>query len=87
MTNLFDFLLAWSWPPVKGNRQFFTAPGRQLAAARPNDGTSEPFQADFTVGSGTETRYERIAAIVDHERSSWGNHAPIITPDVVKRAR
>src|SRR6266851_422362 len=54
---------AKSWPPVKGNRQFFTAPGRQLAAARPNDGTSEPFQTDFTVGSGTETRYERIAGI------------------------
>ena len=28
-----------------------------------------------------------IAAIVDHERTSWGNSAPIITPDVVKRAR
>ncbi len=28
-----------------------------------------------------------IASIVDHERTSWGNHAPIITPDVVKRAR
>ncbi|MDQ2817508.1 MAG: cytochrome c [Candidatus Eremiobacteraeota bacterium] len=28
-----------------------------------------------------------IAAIVDHERTSWGNHAPIITPGDVKRAR
>jgi len=28
-----------------------------------------------------------IAAIVDHERTSWGNSAPIITPDVVQRAR
>ncbi|HEV3089414.1 MAG TPA: cytochrome c [Candidatus Elarobacter sp.] len=28
-----------------------------------------------------------LAAIVDHERTSWGNKAPIITPDVVKRAR
>ncbi|GAC1582181.1 MAG: c-type cytochrome [Candidatus Elarobacter sp.] len=28
-----------------------------------------------------------IAAIIDHERTSWGNAAPIITPDVVKRAR
>lgn len=28
-----------------------------------------------------------IAAIVDHERTSWGNNAPIITPDEVKRAR
>jgi cytochrome c oxidase cbb3-type subunit II len=28
-----------------------------------------------------------IAAIIDHERTSWGNHAPTITPDAVKRAR
>jgi mono/diheme cytochrome c family protein len=28
-----------------------------------------------------------IAAIVDHERTSWGNHSPIISPDDVKRAR
>ena len=28
-----------------------------------------------------------IAAIIDHERTSWGNSAPIITPDAVKRAR
>lgn len=28
-----------------------------------------------------------IAAIVDHERTSWGNAAPTINPDDVKRAR
>jgi mono/diheme cytochrome c family protein len=28
-----------------------------------------------------------IAAIIDHERTSWGNSAPIIAPDIVKRAR
>jgi cytochrome c oxidase subunit II len=28
-----------------------------------------------------------IAAIIDHERTSWGNNAPIITPDDVRRAR
>jgi mono/diheme cytochrome c family protein len=28
-----------------------------------------------------------IAAIVDHERTAWGNSAPIITPDDVKRER
>ena len=28
-----------------------------------------------------------IAAIIDHERTSWGNNAPIISPDEVKRAR
>ncbi|MBC5826237.1 MAG: cytochrome c, partial [Candidatus Eremiobacteraeota bacterium] len=28
-----------------------------------------------------------IAAIIDHERTSWGNHAPTITPGDVKRVR
>ncbi len=28
-----------------------------------------------------------IAAIIDHERTSWGNNAPIINPDDVKRIR
>ena len=28
-----------------------------------------------------------IAAIIDHERTSWGNHAPTITPSDVKTAR
>jgi mono/diheme cytochrome c family protein len=28
-----------------------------------------------------------IAAIIDHERTSWGNHAPTITPDEVQKAR
>jgi mono/diheme cytochrome c family protein len=28
-----------------------------------------------------------IAAIIDHERTSWGNAAPIINPDDVKRLR
>jgi mono/diheme cytochrome c family protein len=30
---------------------------------------------------------EDVAAIVDHERTSWGNQSPIVTPDQVKRAR
>jgi mono/diheme cytochrome c family protein len=28
-----------------------------------------------------------IAAIIDHERTSWGNAAPIVSPDDIKRAR
>ncbi|MDB5042355.1 MAG: cytochrome [Candidatus Eremiobacteraeota bacterium] len=28
-----------------------------------------------------------IAAVIDHERTSWGNQAPIVTPDAVKQAR
>jgi mono/diheme cytochrome c family protein len=29
----------------------------------------------------------QIAAVVDHERTSWGNHGPIVTPEEVKRNR
>ncbi len=58
-----EWRAAPSWPPVSGSRRFYTAPGRQLAAARPNAGSSDERRADFTAGSGTETRYERIAGI------------------------
>jgi mono/diheme cytochrome c family protein len=37
--------------------------------------------------SFTQLSDNDIAAIIDHERTSWGNHAPIVTPDQVKRAR
>jgi cbb3-type cytochrome oxidase cytochrome c subunit/cytochrome c553 len=30
---------------------------------------------------------EEIAAVINHERSSWGNHAPLVNPEDVKKAR
>ena len=54
---------AKAWPPVTGTRRFYTAPGRQLAVSQPNAGTVDESQSDFTAGSGTQTRYERIAGI------------------------
>ncbi|HEY6486433.1 MAG TPA: cytochrome c [Candidatus Cybelea sp.] len=29
----------------------------------------------------------QIAAVIDHERTSWSNNAPLVTPDQVKRLR
>ncbi|MEK7687663.1 MAG: CocE/NonD family hydrolase [Pseudomonadota bacterium] len=58
-----EWRAAQSWPPVAAKRQLYVAPGRTLAPARPNDGASESFQVDFTLGSGKQTRYERIAGI------------------------
>jgi putative CocE/NonD family hydrolase len=58
-----EWRAAASWPPVTASRQLHAAPGRTLAPTRPNDGSSEILQVDFTLGSGTETRYERIAGI------------------------
>ena len=58
-----EWRAAKSWPPVSTARTVYAAPGRTLAAARPNGVTSDEFQVDFTLGSGTQTRYERIAGI------------------------
>ncbi|HKU80856.1 MAG TPA: cytochrome c [Candidatus Tumulicola sp.] len=36
---------------------------------------------------GAQLTDEEIAAVIDHERTSWGNHGPTITPEEVKRDR
>jgi putative CocE/NonD family hydrolase len=58
-----EWRAAKSWPPVSGMRWFFTAADHELAAERPAAATMVPHQADFTWGSGSQTRYERIAGI------------------------
>jgi hypothetical protein len=58
-----EWRAAGSWPPVKGGRQFFTAPDQRLAKSPSANATSTAYQADFSVGSGAQTRYERIAGI------------------------
>lgn len=58
-----EWRAAESWPPVKGSRQFFTAADHRLAKSPSEKTTSTPYQADFSIGSGAETRYERIAGI------------------------
>ncbi len=54
---------AKAWPAVKGTLQLYTMSGLQLATAQPNAPSEEKYQVDFTAGSGTQTRYERIAGI------------------------
>jgi putative CocE/NonD family hydrolase len=54
---------AQDWPPLSGTRTFYTVPGKQLSPARANEGSSDWCVADFAAGSGTQTRYERIAGI------------------------
>lgn len=36
---------------------------------------------------GSQLSDEEIAAVIDHERTSWGNHGPTLTPEEVKRDR
>lgn len=58
-----EWRAAASWPPVKGRRQLFTAPGHRLAPTSPDKAASDAYQAEFTIGTGAQTRYERIAGI------------------------
>jgi len=51
------------WPPVDERRCFFTASDRALVADRPAQATAETIQADYSLGTGDQTRYERIAGI------------------------
>jgi uncharacterized protein len=52
-----------SWPPVRGSRSFYAASDAQLAATRPTVASMTEYQSDPAIGSGTQTRYERIAGI------------------------
>jgi putative CocE/NonD family hydrolase len=58
-----EWRAAESWPPVKGSRRFFTASDQRLAKSPADKAASTAYQADFSVGSGAQTRYERIAGI------------------------
>ncbi len=62
---------AENWPPVETRQKFFLAPDRRLADAASGAGADE-YQVDFTLGTGTETRYERIAGIDSrHYYADW----------------
>jgi putative CocE/NonD family hydrolase len=51
-----------SWPPVETTRRLHLREESMLDD-RPGCAGSDAYQADFTLGTGTHTRYERIAGI------------------------
>ncbi len=53
---------AESWPPVETQESYFLAPGHLLAKVAPPAG-ADRYQVDFTLGTGANTRYERIAGL------------------------
>ncbi|KWV58673.1 hydrolase [Bradyrhizobium macuxiense] len=61
-----EWRAAKSWPPIEAQQSFFLAPDGQLAKAAPSAGEDHQ-QVDFTLGTGTQTRYERIAGIDSRE--------------------
>jgi putative CocE/NonD family hydrolase len=57
-----EWRAAQSWPPVGTPTRFFLAGEGRLANAAPEAG-EDKYHVDFTIGTGTDTRYERIAGI------------------------
>jgi len=78
--------LAGAFPPLAGsaivndeNHETLIKVILQGYDARTEYGVMPPFAGQLTD--------EEIAAIANHERSSWGNNAPAITPEDVKKIR
>jgi uncharacterized protein len=57
-----EWRAAQVWPPVETQTRFFLGEAGHLAVAAPHAGSDE-YQVDFTIGTGAETRYERIAGL------------------------
>ena len=57
-----EWRAAQAWPPVETRSRFFLAGDDRLANATPRAGADE-YQVDFTIGTGADTRYERIAGL------------------------
>lgn len=52
-----------SWPPAGRTMRLHLGGGGALHAAAPETAGKDSYQTDFSMGTGTQTRYERIAAI------------------------
>lgn len=65
---------AASWPiPETGSRTYYLGPDRTLTLAAPQDDrAADEYQADYAVGSGRNTRYERLfARAVEEYYGDW----------------
>jgi putative CocE/NonD family hydrolase len=75
-----EWRAAKSWPPIETATRLFLGPDNELASAPPRAG-EDSYQVDFTIGTGTETRYERIAGIDsrDYYRDWQGRTAKMLS--------
>lgn len=54
---------ALQWPPARNGLVFHVEEGHRLSQALPGTSGFDEFKVDFSQGSGTGTRYERIAGV------------------------
>ena len=57
-----EWRAAMTWPPLETTRTFALAAGNRLTGQAADPGADD-YRVDFTIGTGTGTRYERIAGV------------------------
>lgn len=63
---------SWPLPNTRTQHYFLGENGSLSTAPSTADSASDEYQADFSIGSGTQTRYERAAAVgVDAYYADW----------------
>ena len=80
--------LAGAFPPLKGSKVVLDSnPEVQVTIIMKgySGRVSEGFGIMPPVGTNNSLTTEAVAAIINHERSSWGNDSKKITPDEVKK--
>lgn len=80
-----------TFPPLKGNEYVLARNPRNHiltilngAQGRKINGVTYATPMPPFAGQLSDAQ---IAAVVNHERTSWGNHAPLVTPQDVKKLR
>lgn len=78
--------LAGAFPPLKGSPIVLDSdPTLMVQIIMQGYDGREGFAAMPAVGTNTNLKPEEIAAIMNHERTSWGNKASTVTADEVKK--
>ncbi|MGY0039391.1 c-type cytochrome [Pedobacter sp. NJ-S-72] len=81
--------LKGAFPPLKGSSKVVLDENPELLVNIIMNGYSgrekEGFGVMPAVGTNNRLKPEEIAAIMNHERSSWGNNAKKVTVDEVKK--
>jgi uncharacterized protein len=72
---------ATAWPPHQAGTRLFLAADGQLSAEQPAQQSVAPYQAHFTTGTGSQTRYERLGAlaVVDYYGDWHGREERLLT--------
>ena len=78
--------LKGAFPPLKGSKVVLNDNPEQLIDIIMNGYDARPeFGVMPALGQNSKLKPEEVSAIINHERSSWGNNARKVSPEEVKK--